>query len=299
MDDSQTWMINRGAGRLLLLTLMLTALLALGGCGRAAGPEPTPTPTKTPIPAAGGETTGEVAVQATPVPAVVEPGAQPPVAEPAVAEPATRTETIGTVTAAELNVRSEPSSNGAIVGSVLEGEEFAIAGRSEDGQWVELDDDGTLLGWAAAEFVELRTVEVPADGAVAQAETTASQPSTQQPASQQPAPVGSGNYLPATMSSPDFGTQAFMWWREEIADRDLNLISDANFNWVKQTFAWETIEAPVRGQYDWSISDRVVQHTNNANLKLLARLSSDPELTRSILGGQATGQCRCLCRIRL
>ncbi|NJN84377.1 MAG: family 14 glycosylhydrolase [Caldilineaceae bacterium] len=81
------------------------------------------------------------------------------------------------------------------------------------------------------------------------------------------------------MTSPDFGAQAFIWWRSEIGDRDLNLMSDAGFNWVKQTFAWETIEGRGKGQFDWSLADRVVQHVNVKNLKLLARLSSDPELT--------------------
>jgi hypothetical protein len=217
---------------------------------------------------------------------LAEQPAQP--AEPA--QPATRTETIGTITATQLNVRSTPSTDGEIVATVNQGEQYKVVGRSEDGAWVQLDDNGALLGWGAAEFIDVQTVEVPVDGGeeVAQAEEPADD-SSDQPASQEPAPVGSGNYLPATMTSPDYGTQAFMWWREEVADRDLGLIRDANFNWVKQTFAWETIEAPVKGQFDWSISDRVVQHTNTAGLKLLARLSSDPELGDKFWAGHPPG----------
>ncbi len=93
----------------------------------------------------------------------------------------------------------------------------------------------------------------------------------------QPPAVGSGNYLPASMNSPDFGGQAFLWWKPEIADRDLTLMKEANFKWVKQTFAWETIEGASKGVYDWSIADRVVTHVNEHQLKLLARVSSDPE----------------------
>ena len=81
------------------------------------------------------------------------------------------------------------------------------------------------------------------------------------------------------MNSPDFGAQAFLWWRSEIADRDLQMMQEAGFNWVKQAFAWEDIEAPVKGQYDWSIADRVVQQVAQRDLKLLARISSDPEKT--------------------
>ncbi len=78
------------------------------------------------------------------------------------------------------------------------------------------------------------------------------------------------------MTSPDYGIQAFLWWRPEIADRDLNLIKDAGFRWVKQTFAWEDIEGAGKGHLDWSRADRVVEQVNSKGLKLLARVSTDP-----------------------
>ena len=81
------------------------------------------------------------------------------------------------------------------------------------------------------------------------------------------------------MSSPDYGVQAFLWWRPEIAENDLNLVKNGGFNWVKQTFAWETIEGAGRNQFDWTISDRVVKQVNDKGLKLLARLSIDPDKT--------------------
>ena len=84
-------------------------------------------------------------------------------------------------------------------------------------------------------------------------------------------------FLPATMESPDFGTQAFLWWRPEVAERDLDLIREGGFHWVKQTFAWENIEGAGKGHLDWSFSDRVVQQVNESNLKLLARISIDPQ----------------------
>ena len=61
------------------------------------------------------------------------------------------------------------------------------------------------------------------------------------------------------MMSPDFGAQAFLWWRSEVADRDLTLMSNGGFRWVKQWFAWNDIEGAGKGQYDWSIPDRIVQ----------------------------------------
>jgi len=103
---------------------------------------------------------------------------------------------------------------------------------------------------------------------------TEEQSDTQSPQAEQ---VGEGGFLPATMESPDFGTQAFLWWRPEVAERDLNLIREGGFHWVKQTFAWENIEGAGKGHLDWSFSDRVVHQVNSANLKLLARISIDPQ----------------------
>ena len=100
------------------------------------------------------------------------------------------------------------------------------------------------------------------------------QPATLPQETEQPAESG---FLPATMESPDFGTQAFLWWRPEVAERDLNLIREGGFHWVKQTFAWENIEGAGKGHLDWSFSDRVVQQVNESNLKLLARISTDPQ----------------------
>jgi uncharacterized protein YraI len=175
-----------------------------------------------------------------------------------------------------LNVRSTPAADGALVQTVNQGEQYDIIGRSQDGGWIQIGSEGRELGWVSAEFVVEQTVAVEAEPP-AEAESGATAEATNAPVAQPPA--SGGPFLPATMSSPDFGGQAFLWWREEIADRDLTLMKEANFRWVKQTFAWETIEGAGKGVYDWSISDRVVLHVHEHGLKLLARVSSDPELT--------------------
>ncbi len=82
---------------------------------------------------------------------------------------------------------------------------------------------------------------------------------------------------PARMPSPGYGMQAFLWWRPEVAQRDLEMIRDAGFGWVKQAFAWREIEGKGKGQFDWSISDRVVQQVEDVGgLRLIVRLDSDP-----------------------
>ncbi len=174
------------------------------------------------------------------------------------------------IAATVLNVRSQPDPNAQLVQTVDQGQQFDVIGRTEAGDWIQIGESGRELGWVAAEFVTLQTVDIAAQPA---------EPAPQEAAQQPAAPQTGGSYLPATMTSPDFGAQAFLWWRPEIADRDLNLMQEAGFHWVKQAFAWETIEGAGKGQYDWSVADRVVTHVNAANIKLLARLSSDPELT--------------------
>lgn len=237
---------------------VLALLLALGlvGCG-GGGPEPTATPTKTPV---GG--TGAAPAVATPQPPTNQPATQPPAAQP----PAPAPKTVAVINASVLNVRSGPSGDAQVVGTVEQGDQYDVIGRSQDGAWLQIGRDNREIGWVSAEFVVLQTI----DG---------SAPPVAQPAQPAAPAPGSGNYLPATMRSPDFGGQAFLWWREEIADRDLNLMREAGFQWVKQAFAWETIEGAGKGQFDWSIADRVVTHVNDFELKLLARLSIDPELT--------------------
>jgi uncharacterized protein YraI len=177
-------------------------------------------------------------------------------------------EKIARVTADQLNVRSEPSTAGAIVKLANNGESFTLLGQSDDGQWLQLGENGAPLGWGAAEFmtVEERVVQAPASDGRSVQPTSA------------PAGGVAGNFAPATMSSPDFGAQVFVWWREEIRDRDLDLMKEAGFNWIKQAFSWESIEGAGRGQYDWSIADKVVTHANERGLKILARLSLDPDL---------------------
>jgi hypothetical protein len=92
----------------------------------------------------------------------------------------------------------------------------------------------------------------------------------------QPDP-GNGASSPAAMTSPDFGMQVFLFWREEVADRDLNLVKDAGFRWVKQEFAWREIEGAGPGVFDWSNSDRVMDQIDAYGLNVIARVGVQPE----------------------
>ncbi len=81
----------------------------------------------------------------------------------------------------------------------------------------------------------------------------------------------------AQLNSPEYSVQAFMWYRPEIADRDMNMIKDMGFGWVKQQFAWRDIEGHEKGVFDWSRADEVVYASNVKGLNLLARMDNAPD----------------------
>ncbi len=79
------------------------------------------------------------------------------------------------------------------------------------------------------------------------------------------------------MASPDYGIHAFLFWRPEIASRDLNFIADAGFTWVKQEFAWREIEGAGKGIFNWDNADRMMDQIGEHNLKVIARVGVQPE----------------------
>jgi hypothetical protein len=76
-------------------------------------------------------------------------------------------------------------------------------------------------------------------------------------------------------NTPEYGIQVFGWWRLDIGARDMDLVNDMGFGWVKQAFAWRDIEQG-KGSYDWFRSDTIVDAVEGRNLKLLVRLDHQP-----------------------
>ena len=68
--------------------------------------------------------------------------------------------------------------------------------------------------------------------------------------------------------------QAHLWWDEAIARRDMDLIRDAGFGWVKQNVGWRDVEGAEKGAFDWYFTDRIV--AEQRGLKVLFRLDSEP-----------------------
>lgn len=81
----------------------------------------------------------------------------------------------------------------------------------------------------------------------------------------------------ARLKSPEYGIQAFLWWKPEITKRDLTFVQELGFQWVKQSFSWRDIEPAQKGHYEWKLADDVVRRVGKrGNLKLLARIDRQP-----------------------
>jgi hypothetical protein len=86
---------------------------------------------------------------------------------------------------------------------------------------------------------------------------------------------------PPRMKSPEYGVHEFLWWRPELAERDLLQAKDMGFPWVKQIFGWRDIELK-KGVFDWEHTDFIVDTAQRyGGIKLLVRVDHQPEWARS------------------
>jgi O-antigen ligase len=91
-------------------------------------------------------------------------------------------------------------------------------------------------------------------------------------------------YVDAAQSSdlpywmPHLGVNAELTqYDESELDQQLALMQAANVTWVRQFFRWDEIE-PTRGQYDWSITDQIVNaFADRSELRLVAVLANSPD----------------------
>lgn len=78
------------------------------------------------------------------------------------------------------------------------------------------------------------------------------------------------------MSSPDYGMQVFLYWQQEVADRDLKLVKEAGFRWVKQEIPWREVEGQAKGAWHWESPDRIMDQIDAYGLKVIVRLGAQP-----------------------
>jgi polysaccharide biosynthesis protein PslG len=121
----------------------------------------------------------------------------------------------------------------------------------------------------------------PAENTAEPASSTPEKEPTEEPTTPTAEPTTPAPTVPPAkslrMGSPEYGMQAFLWWRPEVASRDLQVIRDAGFGWVKVGFGWRDIEGAAKGAYDWSRTDLIVQLANEVGLDIVVRIDHQPQ----------------------
>ena len=85
--------------------------------------------------------------------------------------------------------------------------------------------------------------------------------------------------FPRGMTSPDYAIQAFLWGSGS-AQRDLGLVKEGGFRWVKQSIEWRYVEPHVKGQYEFGEPDRLIGMIEDLGLQLIARVDNQPVWAR-------------------
>ena len=146
---------------------------------------------------------------------------------------------------------------------------LAACGGDEEGPTVVTTDSiETHPSSTPASPTEEATLQ-PTDSDPTVAAPTPSPPST-------PGESPTEEALEMLFASPEYGVHAFLWWQPDIAQRDLNLVEEMEFGWVKQSFAWRDIESIEKGKYDWWHPDQIVDAADEIGLNLLVRIDRQP-----------------------
>jgi hypothetical protein len=99
-----------------------------------------------------------------------------------------------------------------------------------------------------------------------------------------PADAASPAFMPlvntAAVTSPEYGLSMFLWGHPDSTGRDLSLATNAGFGWQKTLFQWREIERDCKGCFNWTEADRIVKATNQAGVKVIARLDFEPMWAR-------------------
>jgi hypothetical protein len=85
---------------------------------------------------------------------------------------------------------------------------------------------------------------------------------------------------PDRLASSNYGMSIFIWNNPTTTGRDLATLQVADFGWQKTLFKWREMN-PDPGVYNFNESDRVVSASNQAHIKIIARIDFQPWWTRS------------------
>lgn len=149
--------------------------LFLAGCGLFSGPSVTPTPTRpmaavvptftsTPVGAPAAQESGSGGTAQQAAPAAVQPQAPQATDTPAPTDTPVPTAARFTVkpdlTAANVNVRTGPSTAFGIIGTIARGAQFDISGRNVENTWYQFCCVGGQTGWIFSSLVNVENANL-------------------------------------------------------------------------------------------------------------------------------------------
>jgi len=100
--------------------------------------------------------------------------------------------------------------------------------------------------------------------------------------------------IPVTANVIPYGINTFLEQEVEVKkrERQVQIISDAGFNWIRQEFPWADIEVHSKGEFDdrrsgnsvdaWLKYDQIVELAKQYDLEVIARLSSPPNWAQEL-----------------
>ncbi len=78
------------------------------------------------------------------------------------------------------------------------------------------------------------------------------------------------------LNSPEYGMQAFLWYKPEVASRDVQTVKKAGFGWIKQGVGWRDVELS-KGEYNWVQLDDIAKWIGEQQINLIVRLDHQPQ----------------------
>jgi hypothetical protein len=82
------------------------------------------------------------------------------------------------------------------------------------------------------------------------------------------------------LARSSYGMSIFIWNNPGTTSRDLTALRAADFGWQRTLFKWREMN-PDAGVYNFNESDRVVSASNQAGVRIIARVDFQPWWTRS------------------
>ncbi len=92
--------------------------------------------------------------------------------------------------------------------------------------------------------------------------------------------LGLATSPPYRLASPEYGLGVFVWGRPDAATT-LRLVSSLRFTWQKSLIRWRDVESAGKGQYDWQAADALLQASQAAGVRVLARVDFPPAGARA------------------